>query len=161
MTAKDVIRTTMGTSAFVLSEYLSDLTDAELTQRPAPGLNAVAWQVGHLIESEHGMISALGHKMPELPTGFTENHNRDAAAGDNTKYLKKSEYDALAATVRAATLKALDSTPDARLGEPGPESMRGYAPTVGAVFAMIGSHVLMHTGQIVPLRRKLNKPVKI
>lgn len=28
-----------------------------------------------------------------------------------------------------------------------PESMQGYAPTVGSVFSLIGSHWMMHAGQ--------------
>jgi len=34
-------------------------------------------------------------------------------------------------------------------------------PTVGATFNLIGSHVGMHVGQFVSVRRKLNKPVAL
>jgi hypothetical protein len=36
--------------------------------------------------------------------------------------------------------------------------MRQYAPTVGIVLMLLGSHGLMHAGQFVPIRRKLGKP---
>ncbi len=33
------------------------------------------------------------------------------------------------------------------------------APTVGAGFALMGNHMLMHVGQFVSVRRKLGKPI--
>ena len=50
---------------------------------------------------------------------------------------------------------------DTDLDKATPESMKEYAPTVGSVFNIIGIHEMMHGGQFVPLRRKLNKPVMI
>jgi hypothetical protein len=61
--------------------------------------------------------------------------------------------------VRAATLSALDAASDVDFDKPGPESMRDYAPTLGSVFVMIGTHEIMHAGQYVPVRRKLGKPI--
>ena len=37
----------------VVNMYLDDLTDAELLVRPAENMNHIAWQLGHLIQSEH------------------------------------------------------------------------------------------------------------
>ncbi len=34
-------------------------------------------------------------------------------------------------------------------------------PTLGAVLLLAGSHVLMHSGQFVSVRRKLGKPIAI
>ncbi len=47
------------------------------------------------------------------------------------------------------------------LSLPGPEKMRAYAPTKGAVLLAIGTHELMHVGQWAVLRRMLGKPVVI
>ncbi|MCA9244977.1 MAG: DinB family protein, partial [Phycisphaerales bacterium] len=71
------------------------------------------------------------------------------------------EYLKLMAKMHEATIAALDKTPDADLDKPGPEQMRQIAPTVGALFAMIGNHEMMHVGQFAASRRKLGKPVKI
>ena len=162
MTAKDAFKDSMNMSNYILHEYIGDLSDSELTQRPAAGLNPLAWQLGHLIASERSMISELGHKMPDLPAGFEAAHSKEAAASNDTsKYLTKDKYLGLAETMRAATVKALDATPESDFDKPAPEKMRSYAPKVGSVFAMIGTHVLMHVGQCVPLRRKLNKPIKM
>ena len=60
--------------------------------------------------------------------------------------------------MKAAALAVVAAVTDAELEAPGPERMRQYAPTVGSVMLLLGSHWLMHAGQIVPLRRRLGKP---
>ena len=59
MNAKDAIRSTMDLSLTVLNSYVSDLSDADLLRRPAPGCNHLAWQLGHLISSEAGLLNAV------------------------------------------------------------------------------------------------------
>ena len=162
MNAKDVIRDTINMGDVVLGAYIGDLTDADLLVRPVTGMNHVAWQLGHLIASERKMIASLGNVMPELPAGFAERHAKDAADSDRAgDFLSKAEYVELMKRVRKGTRAALDATPEANFGNPGPEEMRSYAPTVGSVFNLIGTHLLMHAGQFVAVRRKLNKPVVI
>ena len=162
MTAKDVFTMTIDTAHWITTTYLNDLSDADMLTRPLPGMNHTAWQLGHLICSEHTMISTLGHKMPELPAGFAAAHAKDSAASDDpARFAKKADYLALMTKMHDATKAAMKATPDADLDKPGPESMRSYAPTVGAVFNLIGTHEFMHHGQIVALRRTLGKPVVI
>jgi uncharacterized damage-inducible protein DinB len=162
MTAKDTIRGTIELAHSITQAYLSDLSDADLLVRPAAGANHVAWQLGHLIGSEHHMMSSIGVTMPEVPAGFIEAHDKEAAKSDDPqRFSGKDEYLALMRKMHDATLEALQATPDADLDKPGPEAMRDYAPTVGAVFNMIGAHELMHVGQFAAVRRKLGKPVLI
>ena len=159
MTAKDVFRMTIETAHSVTAGYLADLSDADLLLRPVPGMNHIAWQLGHMISSEHGMMTALGHAMPELPHGFEAAHKKDMAASDDPKkFWTKEEYLSLWREVHDGTLAAIKTTPDANLEKPGPEKMRAYAPTIGAVFNLIGTHEFMHSGQLVAVRRKLGKP---
>lgn len=160
MTAKDVIRVSIGLGQQLAHGTLEDLSDADLLVRTSPSANHIAWQLGHLIASERGMVAALGHKMPELPAGFEQRHSKETASlNDAKQFGTKAEYLALLAKVSAATLAALDATPDADLDKPGPENMRAYAPTVGAVFHLTGAHIVMHAGQFTSVRRKLGKPV--
>jgi len=162
MNAKDVIRTTLQTGQSIVDQYLADLDDRDLLLRPVPQANHIAWQLGHLVASEREMVGALGHEMPELPAGFVEAHSPDNARSDGPRgFSQKQEYLDLMQRMRAGTLAALDRTPEADLEQPGPEAMRSYAPTVGAVFNMVGVHLLMHVGQFVPVRRKLGKPIAI
>jgi hypothetical protein len=159
MTAKDVIKQTMELLRPVVTGYLSDLADADLFIRPVPQANHIAWQLGHVIAGEHEMVTSLGHQMPDLPNGFAEAHTKETARSDDrTKFATKDEYLALMQNMRAATVAALEATPEATFEQPGPESMREYAPTVGAAWIIIAMHELMHSGQWVIVRRKLGKP---
>jgi hypothetical protein len=113
-----------------------------------------------MIGAVRGMIAALGRAAPALPEGFEAAYTRETAGLDDpAKFATKAEYLALMDQMKAASLAAVDATPEAELDNPGPESMREYAPTVGAVLMLLGAHWLMHAGQFVPIRRKLGKPV--
>lgn len=162
MTTKEAMKYSMGMSRDIIHQYISDLSDDELLIRPVPGMNHIAWQLGHLISSERQMISAIGHTMPELPAGFEKAHSRETVGSDDRAgFASRERYTDLMRQMREATLTALDATPESEFDKPGPEGMRAYAPTVGSVFAMIANHELMHCGQFVPVRRMCGKPVTI
>src|SRR3954452_12309785 len=76
MRGVDVIRTALQSTQQLLTWFLSDLDDADLLVRPVPGANHIAWQVGHLIQSEQGLVKGeiTKAKYPELPAGFAEHH---------------------------------------------------------------------------------------
>ena len=159
MTAKEVIRDVVGFCHVVTRGYIDDLTDKELFVRSVPGSNHIAWQLGHLLASEQQMLTGLGHAAPALPAGFAEKHTKETATSDDpAKFFKKADYLALMDKMKAASLAAIDATPEKNLDQPGPESMRDYAATNAAVLTLLGTHWLMHAGQFVPIRRKLGKP---
>jgi hypothetical protein len=159
MNAKDAIRQVIEWSYMVTQSYVADLTDAELLVRSVPGSNHIAWQLGHMIGGVPMMLGALGREAPALPEGFEAAHSRETSASDDpAKFRKKAEYLALMEQMKAASLAAVDATPDADLDKPGPEMMREYAPTVAAMLMVLGTHWLMHAGQFIPIRRKLGKP---
>ena len=159
MTAKDAIRDCIEMCHMVTEGYFADLSDQDLLLRSVPGTNHIAWQLGHLISSDCQMIAGIGQKAPTLPPDFVARHTKETATSDDpAKFFKKADYQRLTAEVKAAKLAALAATPDADLGKPGPESMREYAPTVGSVLMLLGTHWMMHAGQFVPIRRKLGKP---
>lgn len=163
MDAKSAIRETLALSNMVLNSYIGDLTDAELLKRPGRGCNHVAWQLGHLISSECGLLNAIqAGAAPALPDGFDRNHSKDNAASENpADFLTKQAYCDLAEKVHAAVLACLDAFPDNKLDEPSPENYRSMFPTMGSIFLLIATHPMMHAGQFVPLRRELGKPVVI
>lgn len=160
MIATDVIKNTLVMGDYIQNEYLKDLSDAELLVRPIEGMNPIAWQIGHLIESERDMLEKLKPgSAPALPAGFAAAHSKEAAlAGGTSGYLKKAEYEELGKKLRAASLVAIESLDAAVLDEP---SGIEYAPTKGALANMLGVHVLMHVGQFAAVRRALKKPVVI
>jgi hypothetical protein len=165
MNAKDVILFNFGMSDRLVSRYLEDLTDADLLVRPVDGQNHIAWQIGHLIHSERSMVEMIRPgSCPALPEGFEAAHGRDEAStrsDDASRFLKKDEYLALMKKQREATKAVLESFTDAEMDGPAPERFAKMLPNAGSVLAMVGTHVLMHVGQFVSVRRALKKPVTI
>lgn len=161
MNSKDAIRAAMDVSAMVFKGYLSDLEDKQLFLRPGDGCNKLAWQIGHLISSEVSLLESIcPGKGAALPDGFDEAHSKEAAATDDeSKFLSLEEYMSLFDTVRASTLAAMDELSDEDFDAEAPEHFRSFCPTVGHMLVLIGTHPMMHAGQIVPVRRKLDKPV--
>jgi hypothetical protein len=160
MNAKDAIRICATTADMICLGYLEDLSDADLMKRAAPGINTINWQIGHLILSEHNMLSeAFPGAMPSLPAGFADQYSRETVSKDTAAdFLKKAELIEAHKTQRAATLAQLDKVSDADLDKESPEQIRSYAATLGALFMLPGEHWLMHCGQWVVVRRQLGRP---
>lgn len=162
MTAKDAIRNTAEMDQMIVNAYIGDLDDDDLLIRPAPGMNHIAWQLGHLIASERSFMEMLRPGVsPPLPEGFDAAHSKEAATSDDpAKFLGRAAYQEIWKAQRAASLSVLDSVPDNELGEK-KEGLPHWAPTPLSLLNMIGVHPLMHVGQWVAVRRKLGKPIVI
>ena len=163
MNTKDAIQSAMNISDTVMKTYLSDMSDADLMTRPAKGCNHLAWQLGHLISSEVALLQGLcPGKGAALPEGFAEAHAKEKAESDDASAFKsKDEYVSLYEAVRKGTRAALMEYPEADLDAPSAEHFRKMFPTQGDIFNLIATHPLMHAGQFVVVRRKLDKPVLI
>jgi hypothetical protein len=161
MTAKDAIKTALTGTQKQLSWYLSDLSDADLLVRPVPAANHIAWQLGHLIQSEHRLLGQLpGAAYPALPPGWADQHGKSAAAMDPPKgFATKAEYLARFNQARESTLATLAKMADADLDKPTQGNMAQFAPTLGALLLLQSNHTMTHVGQFTPVRRKLGKPV--
>ncbi|GAB4159214.1 MAG: DinB family protein [Planctomycetaceae bacterium] len=160
MNAHEAIKASMHVPDMIVNSYLGDLTDEELFVRPTEGINHIAWQLGHLITSENGLIEQVcPGSMPALPEGFKEQHSKETATIDDpSAFRKKDEYLKLFAEQRAGTLKALDSLSEEDLDKPSPENLQMLGSTVGAIFLMQPVHWTMHAGQWAVIRRKLGRP---
>jgi hypothetical protein len=162
MKAKDVIRQTIEMSDMATGKYLDDLDDAAFLSRPVAGMNHIAWQIGHLISVEHGILEGIKPgSCPPLPEGFDAKHRKETSTSDDPKaFHTRDEYLSLWKAQRAATLAVLESLDDADLDAPAPEGVRQWCPTVGLALNMMGGiHPMMHAGQYVAVRRSLNKPI--
>jgi hypothetical protein len=159
MNVHDSIRTSLGMSDFLVQRYLEDISPQEMLVRPAGDANHIAWQLGHLIQSEHHLVeAAVPDSMPPLPAGFKERHTKDTAASDKASdFLSKEEYMRVAKEVRAGTLKALDSLSEADLDKPVTGRVPPFVKRAGDAFVLVGSHWASHTGQWVVVRRKLGR----
>ena len=160
MQAREAIRSSIEMSGSISQMYLGDLSDADLVLRPVPGMNHIAWQLGHLIQSEHEMVEkTVPGSMPALPAGFAEKHTKETASSDDPKaFCTKQQYLDLMQAQRAGTIAALSKLSDADLDRDAPEEFREYAKRVGDVFVTQGVHWMMHAGQWVVVRRKLGRP---
>jgi len=166
MNAVQAIQATATTSDMVLTSYVGDLEDDLLLKRPHSGCNHLAWQLGHLISAECGMLEMLKPgAAPELPEGFAERHTKETCAdNDASHFATKDEYVELYQKVRAASAEALRSVSEADLDAPNPhpdENFKKMFPTAGSMWVLMASHPLMHVGQFVPVRREAGKPVVI
>ncbi|MBL9124804.1 MAG: DinB family protein [Planctomycetaceae bacterium] len=156
MNAHEAIQLSIDMGSYIANAYVQDLNDAELLHRPGQGCNHINWQLGHCILSEHNEIEKLfPGTMPPLPPGFAEKYGRENAASDDPKkFCTKAELLATLQAQRAATLKAFAQTSDADFDRP---TGVDYAPSIGAMFALQGSHYLMHVGQWAVVRRQLGR----
>jgi len=163
MNAQDLLKQSLQTTNMVVTSYLSDLSDAELLVRPGPGCNHIAWQLGHLIHSNASILDSIRPgAAPKLPEGFGAKHSKDTASSDNpSEFMKKSEYEALMKQVDDAVVAAIGQMSESDLDQPSPEQWRSMFPRVGDVMVLLTNHAMMHVGQWVPVRRKLDKPVVI
>jgi hypothetical protein len=157
MNAREALKISIDMGEYVGLGYLQDLSDAELMHRPAPKANHIKWQLGHLIVSENNLINQVfPGAMPPLPAGFAEKYKKERAASDNpAQFHSKADLLAIYSQQREATLAALEKCSDSDFDKP---SGVEYAPTVGAIFALQGSHWLMHAGQWAVIRRQLGRP---
>lgn len=156
MNARQAIKLVLEAGDTVSLSYLEDLSDSELLRRPCPGCNHINWQIGHLLAAENEMLKQVAPgAVPPLPAGFAEKYSKDTSTSDDAgKFCKKDELLKIHKQQRTATLAALDKLTDDKLDAP---SGLNYAPTVGSVFSMQGSHWLMHAGQWAVVRRQLGR----
>src|SRR5262245_60077800 len=124
MNANDAIRAASQVSSIVLKTYIADLSDADLFERPGPGCNHLAWQLGHLISSEGALLDMVqpGTSI-KLPEGFAAKHSKETIGVDDPKkFYTKQEYLDLIDKVQTATFAALENVSDSDLDKPGPEA---------------------------------------
>lgn len=163
MDPKAVSLQSLNFSDHITKTYLGDLSDADLLVRAIPGMQHIAWQLGHLISVERSTIEAIAPgSCPALPEGFDARHTKEAGASDDpAAFYTKAQYLEAWDKQRAATIAVLDRMSEEELDAAAPEQWRKMIPTAGLCFNFLGGHVLMHVGQYVAVRRLLNKPITI
>lgn len=162
MKPADAFKIALNMTDFVLNKYLAEFSDAELLVRPGKGCNHIAWQLGHLIQSEQGIINQIrpGSGI-ELPAGFAENHAKDnAGCDDPALFCTKQEYLELYTRSRKNIKKILAEMADEEFDQPSPKGWDQF-PNVGAMMNLIVNHPMMHVGQFVVVRRLLGKPIVV
>jgi len=144
-----------------LKNTLGDFSDADMLVRPVPGANHAAWQVGHLVVAENGMVNSCAPGAGgELPAGFAAKFSKETVSIDDPKFFPtKAELIAAFSKTRAATIAWVKSLTPADMEKPSGERIKRFAPTWGHLATTIPTHVAMHVGQFQVIRRKLGKPI--
>jgi DNA polymerase-4 len=104
------------------------------------------------------LVGSFGRMLMRLAYGqddrLVEPHRERKSVGSETTYPSD-----LLDKVRSVTLTTLDGLSDADLDKPVTGPMKDFAPKWGAMFLLVGNHIMMHAAQLTVLRRKLGKPV--
>ena len=162
MNGVQAIQASLGNTQFMLNKFIEDLSDADMLVRPVPGANHLAWQIGHLINSEVFLVKSElpGASYPALPADWADVHAQTATGNDGPAgFRTRAEYAKLFNEVRNATLANVGKLTDADLDTPTKGRMAAFAPKLGDLLVLVSNHTLMHAGQFSVLRRKLGKPV--
>jgi len=149
----------MAMMQMLIGAAVADFSDDELYVRPVPGANHAAWQIGHLVASQHQLVGLAGGKLPALPDGFAQTFAKDAAGKDGLAAFGYGREKLLAVfnAQRDAVKAWTASVTDADLAKGMPDPVRAYVPTVGSLLLLVSTHDAMHLGQLQVIRRKLSK----
>jgi hypothetical protein len=160
MDIKQAVMTNLNTADFIVEGYLADLKQEELLVRPCTGINPIAWQLGHLINSEWNLVNAAAPgKLDPLPAGFSDTYGRGKKAGDNASdYLSKDEYLKIKRALRANVLRVLEAVPAADFDADAPQGLPPMMKKKGDIWLFLGAHWLMHAGQWAVTRRSIGRP---
>jgi hypothetical protein len=162
MLGKDVAKLALQSAHDAMQMYLGDLSDKDITVRPVPSANNIAWQLAHLATAESYLLGDQlpGAVYPEIPAAIASLGNERTGKVDPPGgYLPKAQYIECLSKLRAATIAAVDKLADSDLDKPVTNSMVKFAPTLGALLILTANHSLMHGGQFTVVRRALGKPV--
>ncbi|HEX4054315.1 MAG TPA: DinB family protein [Tepidisphaeraceae bacterium] len=161
MTSLELMADVLKGNSEMLIGTLGDFSDADIYTRPCPNANHPAWQLGHLIAAETGLVSAFDPTAAaKLPDGFDKKFTKETAGKDDPSFFgTKSQLLDQFTKTRAATIAWVKTLKPADLEKPSPERVRSFAPTLGHLVELIPTHTAMHVGQFQVARRKLGKPL--
>lgn len=161
MQAIDAIVSVLEDTKKFVGFVLADLSDADILVRPVPSANHIAWQLGHLIATEQMMAQQNPlFVYPPLPEGFLQSTTKEAAHVDPpVGFLSLDAYTKRFNATRDATIAGARKLTAEGLDQPLTGNAAGWAPNLGGLLLLNGTHTMMHFGQFSVVRRKLGKPV--
>ena len=161
MDAKQFIIEQMHMVRSMLTEWVTDIPQEQITTRVVDDGVHLAWILSHLAWSEAGTVNKFirerENPLRQLGKSCGMHSTVLDAAG---AYPAKAEALATLQSVRAETLKFLDTLSPADLDTPvkaGPPQFK----TFGSIFALIPVHEAHHNGQISVIWRKLGNEPKL
>jgi hypothetical protein len=159
MDGKQAILTSLAQADAIVNGYLKDLSPAEMVARACDGNNHIAWQMGHLIVSEHYLVDKVAPgAMRPLPADFAERHKKQTSSTNElASFETKERYLELMKQVRADTINVIEKISASDLDKPITSGVPPFCKTAGDVLVFLGTHWVMHAGQWAVTRRKLGR----
>ncbi len=156
--ANDVIVFVLKSSHIRFHSFIDDLKPEEFAVQPIPGVNSVAWMLGHLTVVERRILGLFGGELPPLPEGFdVPFKTTKAPATTQTGLGDPKELVAAFDAHRLKLIEAVATASEEQLASPLPMPI-GVAKTLGDAAAFMAVHVGLHAGQISVIRRSLGYP---
>jgi len=140
---------------------LEGIEDQQFLHRPLPGGNHAMWIVGHIACEDDEFLSELAGRKQQLSKPWHDNFGMGSTPSDDASaYPSIAEIKTQLASLREQFLGWLQTMPEARLGQPLPESWATFAPNYAAFMSTAACHEMLHAGQLTVVRRSLGlKPV--
>ncbi len=140
---------------------LEDIEESRWFEQPAPGVQHVAWQVGHLASSQVALIHArcFGKEPSEcLPAGFRDKFGRGSTpTADRSAYPPIVEIRDVFDRTHLETLDLIRSIPEGELERPVTGEPHPMFETKAQCIATAATHETFHAGQIGLTRRLFGK----
>ena len=145
----------------MLTEWVADIPEEQMTVRAIDDGPHLAWILSHLAWSETGTINKFIREQSNPLRHLGKSCGMGSIVVDDAAaYPSKAEALATLEQVRVETLKFLDTLSEADLDTPvkqGPPEFK----TWGSIFALIATHDAHHVGQITVIWRRLGHKPKI
>ena len=159
MSPKDVIKSQIGTSEFLVEKFLSDLSDEDFLHQLPEGGQTVTWVLGHRACTEDWTLHHLTGEPYQIPGDLHEKFKGGSTVEtDPTANPSRAEIEGTYRAQRERTMAALEQSDESTWDDPAPEGMPEVFPTIGSLWGMTGTHIFWHVGQITIIRRLLGKP---
>lgn len=154
----DVIAFALKASHTRFHAFVDDLKPEEFEAQPIPGVNSVAWMLGHLAMTDRRVVGMFGVEVPPLPDGFEVKFKTTKQAAVEQKGLGDPKVLlALFDQYRLLLIETARTADSETLNRPLPNPHPLFA-TVGEAVAFMAVHVGLHAGQITVIRRALGYP---
>jgi uncharacterized damage-inducible protein DinB len=154
----DLIAFSLKASQVRFHSYVDDLKPAEFEAQPIPGVNSVAWMLGHLALTDRRIIGLFGAEVPTLPDGFEAKFKTTKQpAGEQKGLGDPKELLAIFDAHRTKLIETVKAADAAKLNKPMP-SPHPLFNTLGEAAAFMAVHYGLHAGQVTVIRRALGYP---
>ncbi len=144
------------------TSLLEDIDESTWFDMPAPGINHVAWQVGHLAASQVALIHVRCFAKDYdrcAPAGFREKFGKGSSPlADPSAYPSVADIRAAFDRIQTEAIDLIAAMSESDLNSPaGAEPHPLFSTKQGAI-ATTALHETFHAGQIALLRRLAGKP---